>query len=116
MFLRKLPSTTVCKLPYRFRLRSVLVAMAFAATLLAWWRDHARLQHQMFVIMSDRANWSAAQVIGEPDTPAYGDIGSAWASSTQAGQTEWLLLTYKEPVVPVAVVIHETYNPEAVSC
>ncbi len=42
-----------------------------------------------------------------------GDIVTAWASRTPDGQDEWLLMEYAEPVVPRAVVVHETYNPGA---
>ena len=48
-----------------------------------------------------------------PDTPGAGDIVTAWASATPDGQDEWLLLEYAEPVVPTAVLVHETYNPGA---
>ena len=39
---------------------------------------------------------------------------TAWASLTPDGQDEWLLLEYAEPIVPAAILIHETFNPGAV--
>jgi hypothetical protein len=42
-----------------------------------------------------------------------GDIVTAWASQTPDGQDEWLMLEYAEPVIPNAVLVHETYNPGA---
>ena len=60
------------------------------------------------------AAWGPAQATGPPNT-AQGDISTAWASLTQDGQEEWLELTYEKEVVPTQVVIHENYNPGAVS-
>jgi hypothetical protein len=55
------------------------------------------------------------QATGPPDTPNAGDQATAWASLTADGQDEWLLLEYAEPLVPTAVLIHETFCPGAVS-
>src|SRR6266542_2027829 len=60
-----------------------------------------------------KRNWGPEQATGEPDTPGAGDIVTAWASATPDGQDEWLLLEYAEPVVPTAVLVHETFNPGA---
>jgi hypothetical protein len=54
------------------------------------------------------------QATGPPNTAGPGDISTAWASATQDGQQEWLLLEYEKSVVPTAILIHETYNPGAV--
>jgi hypothetical protein len=59
--------------------------------------------------------WGPEQATGEPDTPKSGDLPTAWASLTPDGQEEWLLLEYATPVVPSAVLVHETYNPGALS-
>lgn len=59
--------------------------------------------------------WGPEQVIGQPDTMEAGDIQTAWASQSQDGQDEWLLLEYAEPVLIKEVHIYETYNPGAVS-
>src|SRR5262245_15359168 len=62
-----------------------------------------------------KRNWGPEQAIGPPDTwPLFGDRVTAWASLTEDGQDEWLLLEYPEPVVPHAVVIYATYNPGAI--
>jgi hypothetical protein len=73
------------------------------------WRDLTAVAAQM-----QKRGWGPEQVIGEPDTPMAGDIVTAWASRTPDGEDEWLLLEYADPVVPRAVMIHETYNPGAV--
>jgi len=59
--------------------------------------------------------WGPEQMVGAPDSwPRSGDIQTAWASLTQDGEDEWLLLEYAEPVQPSALLIYETYNPGAV--
>jgi hypothetical protein len=55
--------------------------------------------------------WGPEQAEGAPDTPGAGDIQSAWASLTPDGQKEWLICEFAEPVLPTAIVVHETYNP-----
>src|SRR5205085_7994565 len=60
-----------------------------------------------------KRNWGPEQATGEPDTMMAGDIVTAWASLTQDGEDEWLLMEYAEPVVPKAVMVYETYNPGA---
>lgn len=70
------------------------------------WRDKTSDKMQ-------KRNWGPEQATGEPDTQMAGDIVTAWASSSQDGQEEWLLCEYEEPIIPTAVLVHETYNPGA---
>src|SRR5437868_8770033 len=42
--------------------------------------------------------WGPEQATGEPNVPAAGDNGNAWASKTQDAEDEWLLLEYAEPM------------------
>ncbi|MGE0193062.1 MAG: hypothetical protein AB7T63_13590 [Planctomycetota bacterium] len=59
--------------------------------------------------------WSAAQLVGPPDTALDGDHRSAWASKRpEMGRVE-LELAFEAAVRPEAVRIHETYNPGAVT-
>ncbi|MGE3807083.1 MAG: hypothetical protein AB7K24_20665 [Gemmataceae bacterium] len=60
-----------------------------------------------------KRRYGPEQAAGPPDTPRAGDLATAWASRTADGEDEWLLLEYAEPVVPAAVMVHETYNPGA---
>ncbi len=60
-----------------------------------------------------KRNWGPEQATGEPDTTMAGDIVTAWASASQDGQEEWLMLEYGEFVAPTAVLVHETFNPGA---
>ena len=62
-----------------------------------------------------KRSWSAEQAAGPPNTPVAGDQQTAWASASQDGRKEWLLLTYEEPVKAAAVHVHETYNPGALT-
>ena len=62
-----------------------------------------------------KRDWGPEQATGEPDTLEAGDIVTAWASRTPDEQDEWLMLEYAEPVIPRAVIIHETFNPGAVN-
>lgn len=55
--------------------------------------------------------WSALQATGSPDTEGYGDDVAAWAPAQQDGTTEWLALTYAQPVVPAAVNVTESDDP-----
>jgi hypothetical protein len=59
-------------------------------------------------------SWSAMQATGAPDTEECGDIPSAWASASSTGE-DVLLLTYDDAVVPTEVLIHQTYNPGAIT-
>jgi hypothetical protein len=70
------------------------------------WRDLASVERP-------KRAWGPEQATGEPDTTMAGDIQTAWASQTPDGQDEWLMLEYDKPVVPTAVLVHETYNPGA---
>jgi hypothetical protein len=60
-------------------------------------------------------NWGPEQVTGAPDTLQAGDVATAWASRTPDDQDEWLLLEYARPVVPKEILVHETFNPGAVT-
>src|SRR5262245_22247043 len=72
------------------------------------WRDLKSVAERR-----EKRAWGPEQACGEPDTNMAGDIQTAWASQSQDDQDEWLLLEYAEPVVPTAVLVHETYNPGA---
>lgn len=56
-------------------------------------------------------NWAAFQVLGYVNTyPAYGDIITAWASSTADTQREFLELHFNNPMPVDSISIYETYN------
>ncbi len=58
--------------------------------------------------------WGPEQATGQPNTFRSGDIQTAWASLTQDGQDEWLMLIYEKAVIPAQIRIFETFNPGAV--
>jgi hypothetical protein len=115
--LRRL-GTALKRLGYRvtrFRLSTLLLLLTLVAVLAAWRRDHQRLESQLAQLQnpSSSSGWGVDQATGPPNTSGFGDISSAWASATQDGQEEWLLLEF-DRVTPVSVHVHETYNPGAI--
>ncbi|MHC4819056.1 MAG: hypothetical protein ACYTF8_13475, partial [Planctomycetota bacterium] len=57
--------------------------------------------------------WGPEQATGAPNSAA-GDRRTAWASRTQDGADEWILLEYPEPVLPLALLVYENHHPGAV--
>ena len=58
--------------------------------------------------------WSAQQALGAPDIyPSYVDNPNAWASGTDDGQREYLILGYDPPASINFVNVYETWNPDA---
>lgn len=55
-------------------------------------------------------SWSAAQALGAPNTPTYGDSPTAWAPVPINGTTEFLTLGYDVPVYATGAIIVETYG------
>src|SRR5262249_39137837 len=60
-------------------------------------------------------DWSAAQVLGAPDTSSYGDFASAWAAVEQNGTQEFLTVGFDTPAHATGVVIRETWGNGFVS-
>ncbi len=58
--------------------------------------------------------WAPMRATGPPDTSSFGDNGTAWASLTQDGQSEWLELDYATHVVPRALQVYENLAPFAI--
>jgi hypothetical protein len=58
-------------------------------------------------------DWAASQATGAPNTTDCGDFGTAWASLGQDTQ-ETLTLKYASAVIPTAIVIYHSYNPNSV--
>ncbi len=106
----------------QFSLRSMMLFVVVVCLALAWWLDRQELERRIEAIEQKFAPssitgsfWGIEQVTGQPNTSGAGDIPTAWASSTQDGRKEWLLLTYAKRVRPTIVEIHETHNPGAVT-
>jgi hypothetical protein len=109
-------------LPRQFSFATLLLLVALAAALLAWLRDHLELQAEIARLRGaqmsrekQQANWGVEQLLGAPDTTRHGDIVTAWASASQDGQQEWILVDFAEAVNPAAIEVHETYNPGALT-
>jgi hypothetical protein len=56
----------------------------------------------------DSSYWSAAQALGPPNTPDYGDIDTAWAPLPDNGTLEYIILAYSTPVYASSLTIRET--------
>lgn len=54
--------------------------------------------------------WSARQVLGEPDTFGYGEFETAWAASSINGTIEFLTVAFDNPVLATAAMVRETYG------
>lgn len=106
----------------RFRLATILLLITIAALALAWRKDHLQqlavrnqLQTEIYQLQNPGPHWDTDEVTGPPNTPKFGDRNTAWASKTQDGQQEWLVLSFAQPVAAKAVQIHENHRPGAVS-
>jgi hypothetical protein len=53
-------------------------------------------------------NWSAAQVLGAPNTANYGDFSTAWASANLNGTTEFITVGFGTAVYANGATIRET--------
>jgi hypothetical protein len=54
--------------------------------------------------------WYAANALGAPDVPFYGDNGNAWAPLPANGTLEYLTLGYATPVYATGATIRETFG------
>lgn len=59
--------------------------------------------------------WSALQMTGEPDTPASGDFGTAWAAKAEQMGLVTLELTFPRAVPPESIRIRETLAAGAIA-
>jgi hypothetical protein len=55
-------------------------------------------------------SWSAAQVLGAPNTMGYGDIATSWAPRSQNGTLEWISVGFNTAVYANGATIRETYG------
>lgn len=58
---------------------------------------------------------AARQATGPPDSPRYEDRQTAWYPTPSEGGAQWLELTYRYPVVPSRIEIHENFGAGAVT-
>ncbi|MBF0341261.1 MAG: hypothetical protein HQL95_09925, partial [Magnetococcales bacterium] len=54
------------------------------------------------------ASWAATQVLGAPNTFAYGDISTAWAPSPSNAATEFVTVLFNAPMHASGVTVRET--------
>ncbi len=82
-----------------------LVLSAEAATIDQWANSVIGFSSQWIAVI-----WSAAQALGAPNTPAYGDMVTAWAPVPMNGPLEFIALGYSTPVYASGITIRETYG------
>ena len=106
---------------FQLRISTLLLLVLLASVVIAWRRDRedlsdriVDLEVELAQVRGVKVSWSIEQLYGEPDTPNFGDFGTAWASATSDGQDEWVIAQFENEVSPTEVHIHETYNPGAV--
>lgn len=58
--------------------------------------------------------WSAEQSVGIPDSPGCGDYQFSWASAA-SDSIDTLTLQFSELVIPLEIIIHESFNPDQIS-
>jgi hypothetical protein len=57
--------------------------------------------------------WAPDQASGAPDTFQAGDLETAWAPQELDAGEEWIVAEWRTPRRPVAILVHETFNPGA---
>ncbi|MGO8761871.1 MAG: hypothetical protein ACLP2P_09950 [Desulfobaccales bacterium] len=82
-----------------------LVLSAEAATIDQWANSVIGFSSQW-----TSSDWSAAQALGAPNTPAYGDMVTAWAPLGANGPLEFIELGYSTPVYASGITIRETFG------
>ena len=99
---------------YKF-LKATIASLAFSASCLVNVANAGLITQWADTVIDfsseyDSDDWSAAQVLGEPDTFSYDDIETAWAASTKDGTSEYLTLGFATAVYANGAVIRETYG------
>ncbi|NNM27584.1 MAG: hypothetical protein HKO59_16670 [Phycisphaerales bacterium] len=56
------------------------------------------------------SGFSATQILGPPDVPAYGNSPLAWAPSSQDGTLEYVTLEMPDPMYTTGVTVRETWG------
>lgn len=59
--------------------------------------------------------WGPEQMVGAPDTPATGDLRTAWASKRPDMGEVWVEVDFEQAVRPDGVRIRESFNPGAIT-
>jgi hypothetical protein len=63
-----------------------------------------------FSTQYNASSWAAAQVLGAPDRPTYGDIAGAWAPAALNGTLEFISVGYDTAVYANGATIREVYG------
>jgi hypothetical protein len=58
----------------------------------------------------DTVDWSAAQALGAPDTPTYGDIATAWAPATEGAAPEFISVGFAQSAYASGALVREVFG------
>ena len=64
---------------------------------------------------SSTQSWSPDQMLGPPDVKEHSDNPKAWAARDPDKGQEWVRLGFERPIKAAAILIHESFNPGAVT-
>lgn len=100
----------------RLSVASLLWVTLLSAVLVLWYQDHQKLVSSLNSVNgTNNPSWSIDQILGKPDTVGFGDIGTAWASSTQDGREEWVVVEFPRTVAADQIKVYENHCPGAVA-
>lgn len=101
---------------FRFSVSSIFWSCLLVAILMLWTRERSIHMNQLAKLTSRGfTGWTADQIVGEPDTPYFGDVTTAWASATPDGSQEWIVAEFPKSILVSTIEVIESYNPGAVS-
>jgi hypothetical protein len=63
-----------------------------------------------FSTQYNASTWAAAQVLGAPDRPTYGDFAGAWAPAPQNGSLEFISVGFDTAVYANGATIREVFG------
>lgn len=86
----------------------VLLTASFCSASYAVGTDQYATSVINFSSQWSTTSWSAAQALGAPNVPAYGDNSNAWLASVIGGTLEFIALGYTSPVYAYGATIRET--------
>ncbi len=99
----------------QFSLTSLLWFSVVVALFILWIRDHSRLKQLTEGPQVGNSSWSIDQLLGPPSTTSMGDYPTAWASKTQDGQQEWVVVEFAIARPVTQLNIYESFNPGGVT-
>lgn len=94
------------------RLKSLIAASSLAAATAVQAVPTQEWAGELIAFSSQwsAGSWSAAQVLGAPNTFAYGDISTAWAPAAMNGGEQFVTVGFATPTYASGALVRETYG------